>query len=192
MLSIIYSIVSVVSLVCALIEGKLSALSAAVTTGATQGFSLCLTIAGAICLWNALFRVVEVLGLSEKLATFFSPFLRRIYPSSFRDPACRNAITGNFISNLLGIGNAATPMGIEAVRRMAKKTKDGFASDEICRMVVMNTASVQLIPTSVASIRTSLGAAHTFDILPAVWISSAVSVSCGLFAAFLFAKWFRR
>ena len=91
-------------------------------------------------------------------------------------------MSGNLSANLLGLGNAATPLGIRAARRMALGA-EGIASNELCRLVVLNTASVQLLPTTVAAVRAGCGAAAPFDILPAVWISSLLSVSVGLLAA---------
>lgn len=91
-------------------------------------------------------------------------------------------MSGNLSANLLGLGNAATPLGIRAARRMALGA-EGTASNELCRLVVLNTASVQLLPTTVAAVRAGCGAAAPFDILPAVWISSLLSVSVGLLTA---------
>ena len=93
-------------------------------------------------------------------------------------------------ANLLGLGNAATPLGVQAARRMADGT-GGRASDELCRLVVLNTASIQLLPTTVAGVRAALGAENPFDILPAVWLASVLSVSVGLLAAHLLGKFWR-
>lgn len=95
------------------------------------------------------------------------------------------ALSGNVTANLLGLGSAATPLGIDAVRRMQALARTNEATDEMCRLVVMNTASIQLLPTTVAALRGSLGSAAPFDILPAVWITSVFSVAAGLGAAAL-------
>ena len=100
------------------------------------------------------------------------------------------ALSANVSANLLGLGNAATPMGIRAAQGMAR-LGGGEATDELCRFVVLNTASVQLLPTTVAAIRAAAGASEPFDILPAVWLSSGISVAAGLAAAWLFARLFR-
>ena len=101
-----------------------------------------------------------------------------------------DAISANVSANLLGLGNAATPLGIKAARRMALRTP-GVASDSLCMLVVCNTASIQLIPTTVAALRQSLGCATPFDILPAVWLSSCISVAAGILAAKVFARLWR-
>lgn len=161
--------------------GKLAAVSAAVTEGAGAAVTLVIGIAGAVCLWSAVMEVMRQSGLTEALSKLLRPLLRRVYPKAFADPDCAGALSANFSANLLGLGNAATPAGLRAVSRMADGS--GTASDELCRLVVMNTASVQLIPATMAAVRASLGAAEPFDILPCVWLTSLCSVSAGLLAA---------
>ena len=161
--------------------GTLPAVSAAVTEGAGAAVTLCLGIAGAVCLWSALMEAMRRSGLAEALSRRLRPLLRIVYPAAFRDPEAAEALAENFTANLLGLGNAATPAGLRAVSRMSDGS--GTASDELCRLVVMNTASVQLIPATVAAVRASLGAAEPFDILPCVWVTSLCSVSAGLLTA---------
>ena len=131
---------------------------------------------------------MEHSGLSEKLTHLLAPLLRRLFPRSFRDPAAAAALSGNFAANLLGLGNAATPMGVAAAQRMQALSGSEYASDELCRLVVLNTASVQLLPATVAALRAGLGAAKPMQILPAVWLSSLLSVGAGLGAAALMAR----
>ena len=107
-----------------------------------------------------------------------------------RDSETLAAISANLSADLLGLGNAATPLGIRAACRMSRGCK-GIASDELCLLVVLNTASIQLLPTTLAGVRASLGAADPFDILPAVWLTSLLSVLAGLLAAKLFARLWR-
>ena len=102
-----------------------------------------------------------------------------------------HALSANICANLLGLGNAATPMGIQAVKRLQDPTRPDYATDELCRLVVMNTASIQLLPTTVAAVRQSAGCASPFDILPCVWVSSMLSVSAGLMAAKLLGRVWR-
>ena len=107
------------------------------------------------------------------------------------DPETMEALCGNATANLLGLGNAATPLGVSAVCRMQTLARSSEATDEACRLIVMNTASIQLLPTTVAALRGSLGATAPFDILPAVWLSSALSVTAGLGAAALLGRLWR-
>ena len=162
--------------------GQLSAVSAAALTGAQSAVELCLSMAGAICLWSGVMTLMDRCGLSEKLAALLRPLLRRILPNASRDSETLAALSANVSANLLGLGNAATPLGIRAATRMAQGC-NSVASDELCRLVVLNTASIQLLPTTVAAVRCAHGCAVPFDILPAVWLSSVLSVSAGLLAA---------
>ena len=162
--------------------GQLSAVSAAALTGAQSAVELCLSMAGAICLWSGVMTLMDRCGLSGKLAGLLRPLLRRILPNASRDSETLAALSANVSANLLGLGNAATPLGIRAATRMAQGCS-GVASNELCRLVVLNTASVQLLPTTVAAVRSGCGAAAPFDILPAVWVSSLLSVTVGLLAA---------
>ena len=113
-----------------------------------------------------------------------------MYPDFAGDRPVMDAVSANLSANLLGLGNAATPLGLEASRLMAERTP-GVASDGLCMLVVCNTASLQLIPTTVASLRAAAGSADPFDILPAVWLASIVSVTVGVTAAKLFARIWR-
>ena len=171
--------------------GQLSAVSAAALTGAQSAVELCLSMAGAICLWSGVMTLMDRCGLSEKLAALLRPLLRRILPNASRDSETLAALSANVSANLLGLGNAATPLGIRAATRMAQGC-GGVASDELCRLVVLNTASIQLLPTTVAAVRSAHGCAAPFDILPAVWLSSVLSVSAGLLAARVLQALWRR
>jgi spore maturation protein A len=131
---------------------------------------------------------MEKAGMTNKLATLLTPLLKRLFPSIRRDPLVAEHLSANICANLLGLGNAATPMGIQAVKRLTDPRQPHYATDEMCRLIVLNTASIQLIPGTVAAIRSSLGCPAPFDILPAVWITSAVSAGTGLFAAFLLGR----
>lgn len=171
------------SVASALFLGKLGVLTPAAMEGAGSAVTLCLSLAGALCLWSGLSKVMERAGLTEKLGKLMKPLLSRLFPTAGRDALTLGYLTANVSANLLGLGNAATPMGIAAVKRMQRLAHTSEATDEMCLLIVMNTASIQLLPTTVASVRAGLGAASPFDILPAVWLTSAASVSMGLLAA---------
>ncbi|MBS5672353.1 MAG: spore maturation protein A [Firmicutes bacterium] len=169
-------------------SGTGAALSQAVLEGAQSGVTLTLSMAGAVCLWSGVERVMECAGLNRILARGLEPVIGRLFPSARKDPKVGELVSANVCANLLGLGNAATPMGIAATQRMSRYAKPGEASHEMCRLIVMNTASIQLIPTNVAAVRAGLGSAAPFDILPAVWVTSLCSVTVGLLAAFLFQR----
>ena len=175
------------SLVFGVCTGRLDAVSNAALAGAGSAIELSLSMAGALCLWSGVMEVMNVCGLSAGLARLFRPLLRRLLPDASRDSETLAAISANVSANLLGLGNAATPLGIRAARRMAVGC-GGTASDELCLLVVLNTASIQLLPATVASLRAALGCETPFDILPAVWLASVLSVSAGLLTARLFSR----
>ena len=170
------------SVVFGLVNGTIGAVGGAAMEGAGAAVELCLSMAGIMCLWNGVMAVMKASGMMDGLSRLFRPALCRLLPQACRDPDTLAALSGNVSANLLGLGNAATPLGIRAATRMARGS-GGQATDELCRLVVLNTASVQLLPTTVAGVRAALGAESAFDILPAVWLASALSVAAGLLAA---------
>lgn len=180
-----------VSILFSILGGCTQAVSAAALEGAAAGIRLSLSLAGTLCLWSGLVRVMEYAGLNRKIARLLSPLLRRLYPAASQDEQTIGSISANVSANLLGLGNAATPLGIEATRRMKELSGSEAASDEMCRFVVMNTASIQLIPSTVAAVRAAAGAASPFSILPSVWVTSLCSVSAGLAAAYAFERIWR-
>ena len=151
-------------------------------SGARAGLELALTLAGPVCLWSGLSQAMERAGLTEGLCTALRPVLRRLFPHAARDAQALDAVSMNVSANLLGLGNAATPAGVRAAQAMARELRGDTASDELCLLVVLNTASIQLLPVTIAAVREAAGAAVPFDILPAVWVSSLCSVTAGLLA----------
>ena len=179
------------SLIFGLATGNLDAVANAALEGARSAVDLGISMAGMLCLWSGVMEVMNACGLSGRLARAFPPILRRLLPNACRDEETLAAVSANVSANLLGLGNAATPLGIRAARRMARGC-GGAASDELCLLVVLNTASIQLLPTTIASLRAAAGCGTPFDILPAVWLSSIMSVTAGLAAARLLARGRRR
>ena len=182
-MTVIWTGMVVVSILCGLATGNGPAVAAAAMEGAAAAVELCLSMAGVLCLMRRS-------GLSDGLSRLLRPVLRRLYPEFARDREVMDTISANVSANLLGLGNAATPLGIQAARQMSRRTP-GRASDALCMLVVCNTASIQLIPTTVASVRLAAGCAAPFDILPAVWLASAISVCTGIGAVKLFGRVWR-
>ena len=179
------------SLLFGLLTGRLDAVANAALTGAQSAVELSLSMGGVLCLWSGIMEIMNVCGLSSTLSHLFRPILRRLLPQASRDEETLAAVSANVSANLLGLGNAATPLGIRAARRMARGC-GGIASDELCMLVVLNTASIQLLPTTIASVRAAAGSQAPFDILPAVWLSSVLSVTAGLLMARLLSALGRR
>jgi len=188
MMSWIWTGFTTVSILCAVLYGRGSALSTAILEGAQSGITLGIAMAGSICLWSGIGALMQHTGLSRFLGHLLLPVLMRIFPESRDQPDLAGDLSGNICANFLGLGNAATPMGIGAVRAMVNYADPGTASDEMCRLIVLNTASIQLIPATVAAVRASLGCTAPYDILPAVWITSLCSAGLGVTAAWILGK----
>ena len=177
-----------ISLVAALFLGNGSALAAAVSSGAQNGITLAISIAGSICLWTGVGRLMERSGITGWLSKLLHPLLHRLFPQTKTDAALSASLSANICANFLGLGNAATPMGILSVRRMVRPEHPTVATNQMCRLVVLNTASIQLLPTTVAAVRAGLGSESPFDILPAVWVTSLFSAGLGITAAWLLGR----
>lgn len=186
-MSIVWAVLLGGSVLCSLITGRGQALSAGVMQGAQMGITLAISIAGSLCLWAGVGRLMEKIGLTAALASLLRPVMERLFPSTREDRQLAGSLSANICANFLGLGNAATPPGIEAARRLAAHC-NGRASDELCRLIVLNTASIQLIPANVAAVRSGLGCKTPFDILPAVWITSLCSAGLGVLMAWLLGR----
>ena len=164
------------------------ALAASIFEGAQAGVTLAIALTGSICLWSGVGKLMTHLGLTQQLSRLLRPGLHRLFPDTKKDRRLAGSLSANICANLLGLGNAATPMGIDAARGLKDPRNPELATDQLCRLIVLNTASIQLIPTSVAALRLNLGCTTPFDILPAVWITSFSSAGLGLLAALLLGK----
>lgn len=180
-----------VSVFCSAYLHNGSALASAVLEGAQSGIAVCLSISGSICLWAGAGKLMEHAGITAFLSRLLRPVLHRIFPSSNQDDILSQKLSGNISANILGLGNAATPMGMQAAIRLKDPNHPNIASDELCRLIVLNTASIQLIPGNVAAIRASLGSPQPFDILPAVWITSLCSAGFGLCVAWCMGRFWQ-
>ena len=187
-MSWIFTLLAGISLIFGLFLGTGSAVAAAVPAGAQAGITLAFSLAGSLCLWTALGKLMAHIGITEGLSRLLRPLLRRLFPQTATDSALAASLSGNICANLLGLGNAATPMGIQSVKAMADPRQPHTATDQMCRLVVLNTASIQLLPATVAGVRVSLGCQTPFDILPAVWVTSLCSAGLGVIAAWLLGK----
>ena len=179
-MSRIWAALTAVSIFCALLTDSGRALSASVPEGAAAGVQLAISMAGSLCLWSGVGALMHRTGITALLSRLLMPVLGRLFPAVRENTALRDALSGNLCANILGLGNAATPMGIQAAKQLSRGST---ATDGLCRLVVLNTASIQLIPANVAAVRSALGCGTPFDILAAVWITSICSAGLGLLMA---------
>lgn len=176
------------SVLAAIFTGRGELLAGAVSEGAQNGITLAISLAGSLCLWTGVGKLMEKAGMTAMLSKLLRPVLGKLFPSFQEDEELAGSLSANICANFLGLGNAATPMGIQAAKRLALRNKSGIANDELCRLIVLNTASIQLIPATVAAVRASLGCNAPFDILPAVWVTSLCSAGAGVAAAWVMGK----
>lgn len=192
MMSKIWVGMIIISVVSAIATGRVSELSSAAMDGARASIDLCLSIGGMILLWSGVMEIMRRSGLMTRLTKILTPVIGFLFPKAREDKETMGNIATNISANLLGLGNAATPAGIRAAEGLYRLSPTPAASDELCMLIIMNSASLQLIPTTIAAVRGAYGAANPFDIIPAVWIASAISQTCGILSAIMLSKISRR
>lgn len=177
------------AVVFGLFSGNIGSVSNAALDSCANAVTLILTLCGVICLWSGIMRVAQSAGITELLARLLNPVLSRLFKGINKKGKAMQYIVLNLAANLLGLGNASTPFGVAAMRELEKEEgAEEKASDNMILLVVMNTASLQLIPTTVAAMRLKNGSAQPMEILPCVWLVSAVCIILTVSAAKLMAK----
>lgn len=156
--------------------------------GASEAVELLVMMSGMMCLWSGVMEVARKSRLTDKLAKLFSPLLKKLFPDVKKDSKAFQYICMNVSANLLGLSNAATPFGLSAMKELKKDLLSDEASDSMVTFVVMNTASIQLLPTNVATMRSVLGSTSPFDIIFCVWVTSVIALTVGLTVSRLCSK----
>ncbi len=182
MLNKIWAGMILISFLCALATGRMEALSKAVLTGSQRAVELTFSMAGMMCAWTGLLKIAQQGGLTAILARVLRPAVSRLLPGYRQDGEAMQAASLNITANLLGLGNAATPLGIAAMKAMVREApnREGMPNRAMIRFVVLNTASIQLMPTYIATLRAQYGSAAPFEITPAVWVVSAAALTAAL------------
>lgn len=168
---------------CGAVTGRMGAVSEAAISECGNAVTLVLKLMGSICLWSGLMKIAEEAGITKAICKVLNPIIRRLFRSAKSCPRAMQLIAMNMSANLLGLGNAATPLGIAAMQELAKEQSPeqrGTASADMVTLVVLNTASIQLLPTTIALLRLQYGAAQPMDVLPAILVCSLLSVCAGL------------
>lgn len=151
--------------------------------GAESAISLILSLAGIMAVWGGIMEIAERSGITEVFAKVLQPVVLRLFPGIKSDGSSKRAVVMNITANVLGLGNAATPLGIEAMKRLKKAGGDSItATNEMVTFVVINTASVQIIPATTAVLRARFGSEQPMVIMPAVLLASVCSLAVGLIA----------
>ncbi len=187
MLNYIWAGMLVISFAVGTLNGKIGEVGTSVMTGAKDAAALCFSLLGIMCLWTGLSKIAEKSGLTNALSSLLYPITKILFPRLKKDSAALSAIVMNIVANLLGMGNAATPLGIKAMKELDKLNPDKkTATDEMCMFAVINTASVQLLPTTLIALRETYKSENPGEIILAVWITSVIVI----FVAVMLAKIF--
>jgi spore maturation protein A len=164
------------------LTGRMEQVMTAATAGAEQAVNLLLSIAGLMCFWSGVMEVVARSGLADRIAGLLRPLLQLLFERAADDREAMETVSTNMTANLLGLSNAATPSGLAAARQIYRRLGERGTPNEVLTLITLNTTSIQLLPSTVAAVRASCGAASPFDIMPAVWGASIASVVVVLLA----------
>lgn len=191
MMNYVWVIIIIFSFFCAIATNNMPSLSSAVISGGTEAITLVLKLTGIICFWKGLMAIAEKSGLTQIISNMLKPVLKLLFPK-LKDEKAKNAISMNLTANLLGLGNAATPLGLEAMKRLQENSlKKDTATDEMVRFVVLNSAALHLVPTTVALLRHEFGSQNPMEILLPSIVTSFFSVTVGVLMTFILRKAFK-
>lgn len=184
MISTIWVFFIVISLIFAILTGRVENLSSAVTNGTKNAVQLWIGISGIMCFWSGIMEIISESGLSSKISKGLMPVLKKIFSKKVsKDKEAMEEVSSNVTANLLGISNAATPIGLRAADRIYTLCGRAGTPNDVLMLIILNTASIQIIPSTIAAVRATLGAQDPFDIMPAVWGASILSVLAACISA---------
>lgn len=173
LLNIVWPIFIIISFSYAIFSGNLDNLNSSIFQSTEDAIKLTLSLLGTICLWNGVMQIASKTTVIDKLVKFLNPIIKFLFPDLKNNNKIQKEISMNMIANILGLGNAATPLGLKAMKSMQKENNDkDTLSDSMMMFIVINTASIQLIPTTVIAIRNSLGSNNPTSIVFPVWIAT--------------------
>lgn len=181
MLNIIWPIMIIISYVYAIVTGNMEKVNTSIFEYTETAVKLLLTLLGTMCLWNGLMEIAANTKLIKRITKILNPFINFLFSDSKKDQEIHEQISMNIVANLLGLGNAATPLGLRAMKTMQEKNPDkNRLTDDMATFIILNTASIQIIPTTVIAIRMSLGSLKPTKIIFAVWISTICAAFVGI------------
>lgn len=193
MMNVFVGALPLLAVIYGIINGRTAEMSAAVLEGAGSAVELILSLCGVMCLWCGVMKVAEKSGIVASVAGLLSPVVGVLFRGIKKGGRASQLIAMNITANLLGLGNASTPLGLSAMQALKEEEQStDTATDNMVMLTVLNTASLQLIPTTAAALRAAHGAARPMEILPSVWIVSVYSAAVAIGAAKLMAYIGRR
>lgn len=191
MLNKIWPFFIIVAFAFAIYTGNISNVNTAIFSSAEQTVSLCITLLGTMCLWNGIMNIAVKTSLISKLTKFMKPFINFLFPDFKTDEKISEQVSMNIIANILGLGNASTPLGLKAISSMQEKnTNKKTLTNSMAMFILVNTASLQIIPTTVIAIRSSLGSAEPSKIILAVWVATIAAFVTAIFFGKILSKKF--
>ncbi len=189
MLNVIWPVFIIISFLYAFLFGNIENINNSIFESTTNTVNLCLTLIGNICLWNGIMNIANKTTLMKKMTKYFNPIINFLFPEIDKNSKLHEEISMNIIANILGLGNAATPLGIKAMKTMQKENSEKkVLTNTMAMFIVINTASIQLIPTTVIAIRSSLGSSNPTAIVFPVWVATISAAIAGITATKLFIK----
>ncbi len=174
MLGKCFGVIVSVSFVFALLTGNVSALSGAVLDGASKAVTLSVSLCGIMCLWGGVMSALSASGVIGALSRTLRPILRHVFPDAFRTGVAENEIVACVSANLFGLGNAATPLAVSAMKRMREASGSDAATDDMVTLAVLGTSSFTLFPSTLIALRRAAGAADPYSVIVPIWLTSAL------------------
>ncbi len=189
MLNIIWPIFIIISYIYAIFTGKVSQINNSVFDSCESAVQLSITFLGTMCLWSGIMQIAKKTTLIDKLTNFLNPIMKILFPDIKKDDPVHKEISMNMVANILGLGNAATPLGLKAMKTMQKENpKKDTLTNSMAMFIIINTASIQIIPTTVIAIRSSLGSNNPTSIIIPVWITTICAAIAGIITAKILMK----
>ncbi len=191
MLNKIWPFFIIISFAFAIYSGNISNINSAIFSSAEQTVELCLTLLGTLCLWNGIMNIALKTSLIKKLTKFLKPLISFLFPDLKNDKKISEQVSMNIVANILGLGNASTPIGLKAISSMQEKNNDkSTLNNSMAMFILINTASLQIIPTTVIAIRSSLGSNNPSKIILAVWVATIAAFLTAITAGKILSKRF--
>lgn len=189
MLNILWPIFIIISFAYAIFSGNVDKLNESIFSSTSESVNLCISLLGTICLWNGIMQIANKTSIIERLTNLLKPAMNFLFPELKQEKEIQKEISLNVIANILGLGNAATPLGLKAMKSMQKKNpKKDTLTNSMITFIVLNTASLQIIPTTVIAIRSSMNSKNPTSIVFPVWIATICAAIAGITATKLFVK----
>lgn len=189
LLNIVWPIFIIISFSFAIFSGNLENLNSSIFKSTSDAIELSISLLGTICLWNGIMNIASSTKLIDTISDFLRPIIKFLFPELKNNSKIQKEISMNMVANILGLGNASTPLGIKAMNSMQKENKDKEKlTDSMMMFIVINTASIQIIPTTVIAIRNSLGSNNTTEIVFPVWIATIFAAITGVIATKILIK----